>query len=67
MTNSELVDFLGPVAARHEHACDRYAANPTRENEALVRLYAADLSRTCFHGDMYALHVQFLYACLGIV
>ncbi len=64
MTNDQLVDFLGPVAARHDAACDRYKANPTRENEALVRLYAAELSRMFFHGDMYDLHVLFLHMAL---
>lgn len=64
MTNDQLVDFLGPHAARHEQAVGRYKANPTPENEALVRLYAAALSQACFHNDMYQLHVQFLLKVL---
>lgn len=67
MTNQQLVDFLGPVAARHDLAVDRYVREPSPENEALVRLYAADLCRTCFHGSSYDAHIYALYTILGVV
>lgn len=65
MTNREFVDFLGPVAARHELACDRYQANPSRENEAIVRLYGAELCLASFHGDFYSIYVDALLQALG--
>lgn len=65
MTNDQLVDFLGPVAQRHDAALDRYSVDPSPANEALVYLYAAELCNVCFHGCAYRVHVELLFRALA--